>query len=106
VATQLAEQLLQVGQRNLLAPLMAANATGPECSRSARSIMAVTAKRPLVVKRIEISSYGQASGWAVCPAGTTNPSDLVEYSGSRLIRSALTAEVPLAKGVFLGRGFD
>src|SRR3990167_6973791 len=33
---------------------MAARATGPECSRSARSIIAVTAKRPLVVKRIEI----------------------------------------------------
>src|SRR5207245_2293553 len=32
---------------------MAANATGPDCERSARSIIAVTAKRPLVVSRIE-----------------------------------------------------
>src|SRR5207245_46523 len=32
---------------------MAANASGPDCERSARSIIAVTAKRPLVVSRIE-----------------------------------------------------
>ena len=31
------------------------DATGPVCSRSARSIMAVTAKRPLVVRRIDFS---------------------------------------------------
>jgi hypothetical protein len=49
VAAQLAEQLLQIGQGNLLALADAARVTGPLLWRRARSIIAVTAKRPLVV---------------------------------------------------------
>jgi hypothetical protein len=60
VAAQLAEQLLQVGQRDLL-PLadrrQRHRAVVPE--RSARSIIAVTAKRPLVVSRMKGSPEAQ-----------------------------------------------
>jgi hypothetical protein len=52
VPAQFAEQLLQIGQEIFWRSLMLASATGPSSPRMARSIMAVTAKRPLVVKRI------------------------------------------------------
>ncbi len=35
--------------------LMPAKVTGPVCSRKPKSIIAVTAKRPLVVRRMAIS---------------------------------------------------
>jgi uncharacterized membrane protein YcjF (UPF0283 family) len=56
VAAQLAEQLLQIGQGNLLALADAARVTGPLLWRRARSIIAVTAKRPLVVSLMVASS--------------------------------------------------
>jgi hypothetical protein len=55
MATQLAEQLLQIRQEICCRWLMAASVTGPLFWRRARSIMAVTAKRPLVVRRMASS---------------------------------------------------
>jgi hypothetical protein len=55
VAAQLAEQLLQVGQRNRLTLADAGQRDRTFAWRKARSIIAVTAKRPLVVRRITTS---------------------------------------------------
>jgi hypothetical protein len=55
LAAQLAEQLLQVGQRNRLTLADAGQRDRTFAWRKARSIIAVTAKRPLVVRRITTS---------------------------------------------------
>jgi hypothetical protein len=54
-AAHAAEDLLQVGQRNVLPRLIDARATGPAGARSARSMSALTAKRPLVLMRMTFS---------------------------------------------------
>jgi hypothetical protein len=55
VPAQLAEQLFKVESEICWRWLIAASVTGPLFWRSARSIIAVTAKRPLVVRRMASS---------------------------------------------------
>ena len=58
VAAQLAEQLFEVRQRDLLALRDGRERDRPLLERRARSIIAVTAKRPLVVRRMGCSPGG------------------------------------------------
>src|SRR5690606_18494750 len=81
----------------------AAKVTGPLCCRSARSIMAVTAKRPLVVKRMVMSlmktcERNERDGINLLGArihsihsGCLYPTNKVKYSKSRLKKSGLFA---------------